>query len=196
VRVEAYSCRSKETIPGNFTCYHFFNALVIKIIQVLHAKRQICNNFAVHFKNMKKLHIIILVLIAASIAVLISFMGSLTTYDTVETAKNKQGKFVHLVAKLDTRQPVEYDAINNPNYLSFTAIDSLGGSVKVVYNNAKPENFEHSTRLVLKGSMQQNHFECREILMKCPSKYKDDQEAAKKNIPVAASVSNSATKNN
>lgn len=141
---------------------------------------------------MKKLHIIILVLIAASIAVLISFMGSLTTYDTVETAKSKPGKFVHLVAKLDTRQPVEYDAINNPNYLSFTAIDSVGGSVKVVYNNAKPENFEQSTRLVLKGSMQQDHFECREILMKCPSKYKDDQEAAQKNIPVAATIPQTA----
>ncbi|MBA2501162.1 MAG: cytochrome c maturation protein CcmE [Chitinophagaceae bacterium] len=138
---------------------------------------------------MKKLHIVILVLIAISIAVLISFMGSLTTYDTVETAKNKPGKFVHLVAKLDTKQPIEYDAINNPNYMSFTAIDSVGGSVKVVYHNAKPENFEHSTRLVLKGAMQKEFFECREILMKCPSKYKDDQEAAQKNIPVAASIS-------
>ena len=57
-------------------------------------------------------------------------MGSLTTYDTVETAKNKPGKFVHLVAKLDTRKPIEYDAINNPNYMSFTAIDSVGGSAQ------------------------------------------------------------------
>ena len=119
-------------------------------------------------------------------------MGSLTTYDTVETAKNKPGKFVHLVAKLDTRKPIEYDAINNPNYMSFTAIDSVGGSVKVVYHNAKPENFENSTRLVLKGAMQEEHFECREILMKCPSKYKDDKEAAQKNIPVAATTGNSA----
>ena len=141
---------------------------------------------------MKKLHIVILVLIAISIAVLISFMGSLTTYDTVETAKSKPGKFVHLVAKLDTRKPIEYDAINNPNYMSFTAIDSVGGSVKVVYHNAKPENFEHSTRLVLKGAMQEEYFECREILMKCPSKYKDDKEAAQKNIPVAATIGNPA----
>ena len=145
-----------------------------------------------HFTNIKKLNIVILVLIAISIAVLISFMGSLTTYDTVETAKNKPGKFVHLVAKLDTRKPIEYDAINNPNYMSFTAIDSVGGSVKVVYHNAKPENFEHSTRLVLKGAMQEEYFECREILMKCPSKYKDDKEAAQKNIPVAATIGNPA----
>ncbi len=132
---------------------------------------------------MKKIHIILLVLIATAIGVLISFMGTLTTYDTVETAKSKPGKFVHLIARLDKEQPLEYDAINNPNYLRFSAIDSLGGKVNVVYHNAKPENLEHSERLVLKGSMQGDHFECKEILMKCPSKYKDDMKAAQKNLP-------------
>ena len=78
--------------------------------------------------------------------------------------------------------PIEYDAINNPNYLSFTAVDSLGKSVKVVYHNAKPDNLESSERLVLKGAYQKNHFECKEIMMKCPSKYKDDIKAAEKNI--------------
>lgn len=143
---------------------------------------------------MKKLHIIILVCIAISIGVLISFMGTLTTYDTVDTAKTKPGKFVHLVAKLDQSKPIEYDAVKNPNYLSFTAIDSLGGSVKVVYHNAKPENLEHSTRLVLKGSMKDEHFECKEILMKCPSKYKDDMQAAEKNLPTAAATNLPAEK--
>jgi cytochrome c-type biogenesis protein CcmE len=135
------------------------------------------------YNIMKKIHIILLVLIAAAIGVLISFMGTLTTYDTVETAKSKPGKFVHLIAKLDKEQPLEYDAVNNPNYLRFSAIDSLGGKVNVVYHNAKPENLEHSERLVLKGSMQGDNFECKEILMKCPSKYKDDMTAAQKNLP-------------
>ena len=135
------------------------------------------------YNIMKKIHIVLLVLIATAIGVLISFMGTLTTYDTVETAKSKPGKFVHLIAKLDKDQPLEYDAVNNPNYLRFSAIDSLGGKVNVVYHNAKPENLEHSERLVLKGSMQGDNFECKEILMKCPSKYKDDMTAAQKNLP-------------
>ncbi|HEX5653960.1 MAG TPA: cytochrome c maturation protein CcmE [Chitinophagaceae bacterium] len=135
---------------------------------------------------MKKIHIILLVLIAGAIAVLISFLKTATTYDTVETAMAKPGKFVHVIAKLDHSQPVEYDAINNPNYLRFTAIDSLGKSVKVVYHNSKPENLEHSERLVLKGAYKGDHFECKEILMKCPSKYKDDMKAAEKNIQNAA----------
>lgn len=124
---------------------------------------------------MKKVHIILLVLIVASIAVLISFLQVSTTYDTIATAREKPGKFVHVVAKLDKSAPVEYDAVKNPNFLSFTAVDSLGGKVKVVYNNAKPDNLEHSERLVLKGAMNEHDvFECREILMKCPSKYTDD----------------------
>ncbi len=131
---------------------------------------------------MKKTHIIILIFIAAAIAVLISYMGDLTTYDTVASATEKQGKFVHLIAKLDLEKPVEYDPVKNPNYMSFTVLDSLGGSTKVIYHNSKPTDFEKSERLVLKGMMQNGQFECKEIVMKCPSKYKDDPQAAKKNL--------------
>jgi len=132
---------------------------------------------------MKKIHIVLLVFIATAIAVLTGFMSSLTTYDTVLTARNKPGTFVHLIAKLDHSRPVEYDAIKDPNYLTFTAVDSLGSSVKVVYRNAKPDNLELSERLVLMGAMRDDHFECKEILMKCPSKYKDDMEISRKNLP-------------
>jgi len=35
--------------------------------------------------------------------------------------------------------------------------------------------------------MSDDHFECSEILMKCPSKYKDDMNAAKKNLETTSS---------
>jgi cytochrome c-type biogenesis protein CcmE len=136
---------------------------------------------------MKKTHIILLVLIAVSIAVMISFMGDITTYDTVTSAKEKPGKFVHLIAKMEENS-LQYDPIKNPNYLSFTAIDSLGNSIKVVYNNTKPTDIEKSERLVLKGKVQGDQFECRDILLKCPSKYKDDINAAKKDLGTAANI--------
>ena len=131
---------------------------------------------------MKKIHIILLVFIAAAIAVLISFLQTSTTYDTVQTAMEKPGKFVHLMARWDKTQPMEYDALKNPNYLSFTAIDTLGKSVKVIYNNPKPENFEISEKLVLKGKYMDGFFDCKSIQTKCPSKYKDDMKAAEKNV--------------
>jgi len=137
---------------------------------------------------MKKTQIVLLVMIAAAIAVLISFLKGSPTYDTVQIAKSKPGQPVSLIAKLDRSQPVEYD-YKNPNYLSFTVIDSLGSSVKVVYHNPKPDNLEHSERLVLKGVIKEDHFECREILMKCPSKYKDEVKVSDKNLPQPASSS-------
>ncbi len=135
---------------------------------------------------MKKIHIVALVFIAVAIAVLISFMGDVTTYDTIAVAKQKPGKAVTLVAKIDKTAPMEYDAVKNPNYLSFTALDTLGNSIKVVYHNPKPTDMEKSERLVLKGSVQGNHFECKDILLKCPSKYKDDKNATQQNLKEAS----------
>lgn len=127
---------------------------------------------------MKTSHILILVVIAIAIGILISTMGELSTYDTIESAKGKPGKFLHLIAKLDTSngKEIEYDALKNPNYLSFHIIDSLGGSSKVVYMKGKPPtDMERSERMVLKGKMTDSVFMCDDILIKCPSKYIDDK---------------------
>ena len=107
---------------------------------------------------MKKIHIILLVFIAIAIGVLISFLNITTTYDTVQTAMDKPGKFVHLMARWDKTQPLEYDALKDPNYLSFTAVDTLGKSVRVVYHNPKPENFEMSEKMVLQGKYEDGIF--------------------------------------
>ncbi len=131
---------------------------------------------------MKKTHIIILVGIAALIVGLLAYSVDFSTYDTVNSARAKQGKYVHLIAKLDKSQPIEYDPINNPNYLAFHAVDSLGAQTKVVYRNSKPADLERSERIVMKGKMQGETFECKEILLKCPSKYKDDKEQLQKSV--------------
>ena len=131
---------------------------------------------------MKKIHIALLVLIAGAIGVLLSFLKTASTYDTVDTAMAKPGKFVHLMARLDRSQPIEYDAVKNPNYLSFTAVDTTGKSITVIYHNAKPDNLEISERLVLKGKWLDGHFDCKDIQTKCPSKYKDDMKAAEKTM--------------
>ncbi len=131
---------------------------------------------------MKKTHIVALVLIAVAIATLISFMGDVTTYETIASAKQKPGRFVNLIAKMDKSQPINYDPVKNPNYLTFTALDTLGNSIQVVYHNAKPTDMEKSERLVLKGKVENGVFDCKEILLKCPSKYKDDANANAKNV--------------
>jgi cytochrome c-type biogenesis protein CcmE len=132
---------------------------------------------------MKTSSIIILVAIAAAIGILLMYSVDFSTYDTISSAKEKPGKYVHLIARLDRSKPIQYDAIKDPNYLSFYAIDSLGGSTQVIYHNTKPAELEQSDRVVLKGKMEGNIFECDNILLKCPSKYKDDKKQLEKTVP-------------
>lgn len=131
---------------------------------------------------MKRSHIVILVVIAIAIGALIMLSVDFSTYDTISSARKKQGKFVHLIARLDKTIPMDYDPATNPNYLSFFATDSLGASTKVVYHNTKPAELEQSERIVLKGKMQGDVFECSDILLKCPSKYKDDKKVLEKTV--------------
>lgn len=131
---------------------------------------------------MKKLHIILLIFIAVAIALMASLLKDVTTYATIASAKQKSGKTVKLIARLDRSKPIEYDPIKNPNYLKFTAIDTLGNTTTVVYYNTKPTDMEKSERLVLTGKMLNGYFECKDILLKCPSKYKDDIKQAEKTL--------------
>jgi cytochrome c-type biogenesis protein CcmE len=134
---------------------------------------------------MKKLHIVLLVFIAVCIALLISFMGNLSTYETIASARQKEGKSVTIIAKLDNAYPVEYNAVKNPNYCSFYVSDTLGNKAKVEYYFEKPYDMEKAERIVLKGKMKGDVFEITQqdgILIKCPSKYKDDPSVAKKNL--------------
>src|SRR5918993_3366972 len=110
---------------------------------------------------MKKTHIIFLVCIAVVIAVLLSMMGDLSTYETLASARQKEGKTVTVIAKLDKSfaNPIEYNAAKNANYTSFHVIDSLGNKARVVYHFEKPFDMEKSERIVLKGRMKGDVFE-------------------------------------
>lgn len=90
-----------------------------------------------------------------------------------------------IIAKLDNSQPIEFDAQKNPNYTSFHIMDTLGNKTRVVYYYEKPFDMEKAERLVISGKMNGDVFEIRKkdgILIKCPSKYKDDPKAASNNL--------------
>jgi CcmE len=131
---------------------------------------------------MKKSHIVLLVGIAACIMILLSFMGDLSTYETLASARQKQGKTVTIIAQLDKSVPIpiQYDAAKNPNLTTFYVTDTLGNRAQVRYYFEKPFDMEKSDRIVLKGKMHGDIFEITQkdgILIKCPSKYKDDPKA-------------------
>ena len=128
-----------------------------------------------------------LVGIAVVIAVLISLLGDLSTYETIASARQKEGKSVTVIAQLDKSvpNPIQYDPVKNANYTSFHIVDSLGNRAKVEYYFEKPFDMEKSERIVLKGTMKGDVFQITRkdgILIKCPSKYKDDPKAAQNNL--------------
>lgn len=132
---------------------------------------------------MKKTHIVLLVFIAISIAVLVSYVGDLTTSETLLSARQKQGKVVSITARLDRSigNPIEYNAMQNPNLTTFYIVDTLGNKAKAVYYFEKPFDMEKTEQLRLKGRMNGDILEITAkdgILMKCPSKYKDDPKVA------------------
>jgi cytochrome c-type biogenesis protein CcmE len=123
--------------------------------------------------------------IAASIMVLLSFIGDLSTYQTFASARQKPGKTVTVISKLDRTVPIEYNPATNPNLTSFYVTDSLGNRAKVMYYFEKPFDMEKSERIVIKGVMKGDIFEITRkdgVLIKCPSKYKDDPKAAYNNL--------------
>ncbi|HMK25191.1 MAG TPA: cytochrome c maturation protein CcmE [Chitinophagaceae bacterium] len=134
---------------------------------------------------MKKIHIVLLLLIAGSIAYLFTqFKGASNTYDSISEAKSQPGKFMHIAVRLDTLSPIVYDPVKDANFLQFQAmgIDSPDQKIEVIYRKGEIPNLKISERLVLRGKFQDGHFECGDVQTKCPSKYKDDMKAAGKNI--------------
>jgi cytochrome c-type biogenesis protein CcmE len=120
---------------------------------------------------MKTIHIIILLVVVIIIAVVITTFTNSSTYsDFSEAGRNPQREF-HIIGKLDKTKPIEYDAKKNANRFSFYMIDEKGTETKVVYNNSKPQDFEKSDQVVIIGSMNNDIFIARSLLLKCPSKY-------------------------
>jgi cytochrome c-type biogenesis protein CcmE len=123
---------------------------------------------------MKKSSIFGLVVIAIAIAVIISVYSNSSTYGSFKDAKSTDTE-LHVVGHLNKQKQLYYDATKDANYFSFYMKDNKGEECKVVFTGSKPQDFERSEQIVLTGQMRGNEFHAKHILMKCPSKYKQDQ---------------------
>lgn len=128
---------------------------------------------------MKTIHIIIIIVVVVAIAVVISTLSDSNTYADFDQASKNPGREYHIIGVLDTLHPVEYDPQNNPNRFSFYMKDEKGILKKVIYNNAKPQDFEKSEKVVLIGKMENDEFIASSMLLKCPSKYNEQDKPSK-----------------
>lgn len=123
---------------------------------------------------MKKIHIVGIVLIATAIAVLMSLSNDVSTFTTFSEAI-ASGKVVKISGQLSKDKEMHYDPQTDPNYFTFYLKDSKQQERKVILLSAKPQDFERSESIVLTGKMKGEEFLASDMLMKCPSKYKDEE---------------------
>ncbi len=123
---------------------------------------------------MKKIYIIGLCAIAAGIFILITALKDVSTYVTFSDAL--EGKKVTVTGVLSKDKEIVYNPEIDENLLTFFMKDNDGTERKVNYIGAKPQDFEMSESIVVTGKMLGETFVTEDMLLKCPSKYKGEEE--------------------
>ena len=146
---------------------------------------------------MKKTHIIGIIIIALAIGIIMTTAGDASTYvsfsEAIELAEDGNAKKVHVVGRLKKDEAghiigMQYDPLKDPNYFSFILSDTNKLEQRVVYFNPKPQDFERSEQVVITGNMKNDVFIADKILLKCPSKYTENEIKAEDGKPKTASL--------
>ena len=124
---------------------------------------------------MKKTHIALLVVIAIMIGFIATIASQSTEYKTFQTASVNPDKAYQVIGLLEKNKEIAYDPVKDANLFSFYMKDESGVIRKVVFNGSKPDDFERSEQIVLTGKMKGDVFYASSILLKCPSKYKNQE---------------------
>ena len=128
---------------------------------------------------MKKIHLIGMIMIGIAIYVITTAGTDVATYANFEGARSTT-QSVKVVGTLVKDKDIVYDEMKDPNHLSFYMVDDQGEERKVVLGKGKPNDFELSESIVLTGKMKGDEFHASDMLLKCPSKYTDEEISLKK----------------
>ncbi|MCX6163738.1 MAG: cytochrome c maturation protein CcmE [Ignavibacteriae bacterium] len=128
----------------------------------------------------QKIKIIIgsVIIIVFIVAGFISFMGSKIEYVDFKEAQ-KRMRTVEVKGLWLKDKETKYEA--STNMFTFYMKDDNNTEMKVMLNDAKPNNFETAGELMIvaKGKVKDNVFYADKVLTKCPSKYEGTGEQVK-----------------
>tara|TARA_B100000003_G_scaffold62864_1_gene56242 strand:+ start:2531 stop:2935 length:405 start_codon:yes stop_codon:yes gene_type:complete len=130
---------------------------------------------------MKNTSAISIVFISIIVIIIISTFGDASTYVTFSKAKDvyesgSMTKF-HVVGKLNKDEDNNIQGLmKSDDKMSFTfqMIDEDGMKEKVFYGEPMPPDFLLSEQVVVIGGYENNTFVADDILLKCPSKYTEE----------------------
>jgi cytochrome c-type biogenesis protein CcmE len=128
---------------------------------------------------MKKSHIVLLIMLVVALGVVLSLVFNTSNYENFDSAFEKKGEKVTVIGYLSLDKKIDETI---PNQLTFYMKDKDGVEKKVVLSETKPQDFEKSEELVITGiaDADSDTFMATHMLMKCPSKYKDNKEVGSK----------------
>jgi len=120
------------------------------------------------------MHILALIAIIAGISIIVIGAKDVSTYSSFAEALETD-QSVKITGTLDKDKELMYNPEVDPNLFTFYMKDDKGISKKVLLNKPKPQDFERTESIVVTGKMKGEEFLASEILLKCPSKYKDEE---------------------
>lgn len=129
---------------------------------------------------MKKSQIILIVMIAVVAGIVLSTYMDTSTSVTFSEAMASPGEEFKVSGVLDKSHEVVYDPQIDASLCTFYVIDSNGDSKKVYYRNSadpKPMGLEQSESIDMHGSIVDGEFHASQVLMKCPSKYNENEHS-------------------
>ena len=131
---------------------------------------------------MKKSHIIGIVVIAMAIGIILTTAGDASSYVTFEEAKRRESdgdmSKIHVVGKLKkslTDQVTGIVPMDDQLSFTFVMLDENESEQKVFHPNPIPQDFDRSEQVVVVGSYRKDIFVADKILLKCPSKYQEEE---------------------
>lgn len=131
---------------------------------------------------MKKSHIIGIGIIAIAVMIIIITAGDASTYVSFREARaladNGNNKKIHVVGQLKKDTAGEVIGVEpSPDKLSvsFIMLDNNMEEQTVFYKEPMPSDLLRSEQVVVIGSYQNDLFIADNILLKCPSKYQEEE---------------------
>ena len=131
---------------------------------------------------MKKSHILGIIVIAVAISVILSTAGDSSNYVSFTEAKaiytSGVEKKIHVVGTLQKNQHGDITGVEkSPDQMAFKfqMVDENNFIQEVIHGEPMPTDFTKSEQVVVVGSYNGDVFVADKILLKCPSKYQEDE---------------------
>jgi cytochrome c-type biogenesis protein CcmE len=123
---------------------------------------------------MKRSHLIILLMVGALVGTLIGTFTSTSRSVNFEQALAEPGVEFKVSGTLHKETPVIYDPELDAGITTFHMADKSGKVVEVHLHKSQPQGLLQSESIDLYGKFVDGEFHASEMLLKCPSKYNEN----------------------